>query len=186
MKFSQMISLLKKILYENSTLRFAAGTYSYPVTNANGCTITTTRTLSGESPAGGSFSGPGVSAGMFDPMSASIGFNMISYTYTDVNGCTGSTVDSIYVDICLNTVVLNNNNNFSVFPNPNNGAFTLQLNTSTAADVMIYDALGQLVSKQKVQPHVQQQLNIATSGVYLIAVVTVDGKRTTQRVIVNR
>ena len=71
-------------------------------------------------------------------------------------------------------------------PNPNNGTFTLQLNTTQVADLMIYDAMGQLVSKQNVQPYVLQQLNISNAGVYLIAVITADGHRTTQRVIVNK
>jgi hypothetical protein len=51
---------------------------------------------------------------------------------------------------------------------------------------MIYDALGQLVSTQKVQPKVQQQITIESSGAYLLTVVTADGQRTTQRVIVTR
>ncbi len=45
-------------------------------------------TLGGESPSGGTFSGTGVSGGMFDPSS---GTQTITYSYTDVNGCTGTT-----------------------------------------------------------------------------------------------
>jgi PKD repeat protein len=41
-------------------------------------------------PSGGTFTGPGVLAGtnVFDPGTANIGFNTITYTYTDPDGCT--------------------------------------------------------------------------------------------------
>jgi hypothetical protein len=191
----------------------SAGAYNCNITDANGCTTsansnlsdpnaptvtlslpvdslcqTTTApfVLSGGSPAGGTFSGPGVTAGSFDPMAATIGMNMISYTYTDISGCTGSTVDSIYVDICMDVHTSLTENNFLVFPNPNNGNFTLQLNTNSAADIIIYDALGQLVSTQKAQPKTQQELHLNASGIYLVTVVTADGHRTSQRVVVNK
>lgn len=44
--------------------------------------------LSGGMPAGGTYSGNGVSNNTFDPMAAGIGSHTISYTYTDGNGCT--------------------------------------------------------------------------------------------------
>lgn len=43
------------------------------------------------SPAGGTFSGPGVSGNMFDPSISGPGNHTVIYSYTDVNGCTTST-----------------------------------------------------------------------------------------------
>lgn len=43
--------------------------------------------LSGGDPAGGIYSGPGVSAGMFDPALAGAGSQILTYSYTDGNGC---------------------------------------------------------------------------------------------------
>jgi Concanavalin A-like lectin/glucanases superfamily/SprB repeat/Secretion system C-terminal sorting domain len=143
-------------------------------------------TLTGESPAGGTFSGPGVTAGSFDPAAAGVGLHMITYTYTDSLGCTGSAVDSILVDICtdLSYHISGVNPQVSIFPNPNNGAFTVI--TTAYADMMIYDAQGKLVAAQKVQANVQNQINIESSGMYLITIVAVDGSRTTQRVAVTK
>lgn len=44
-------------------------------------------TLIGGYPVGGTYSGAGVSNGMFDPSIAGIGVHTISYLYTDANGC---------------------------------------------------------------------------------------------------
>ncbi len=53
--------------------------------------------LSGGSPAGGSYSGPGVSAGMFNPAIAGPGTHTISYTVTDQNNCPSTCTFSITV-----------------------------------------------------------------------------------------
>ena len=47
---------------------------------------------------GGTFSGPGVSQGSFDPSSVSAGTHIISYSYTDINGCTNSDSANIVVN----------------------------------------------------------------------------------------
>ena len=46
--------------------------------------------LTGATPAGGAYSGPGVSNGNFNAQSAGEGTHPITYTYTDENGCTDS------------------------------------------------------------------------------------------------
>ncbi|HCE57535.1 MAG TPA: hypothetical protein DER09_06910, partial [Prolixibacteraceae bacterium] len=47
-------------------------------------------TLSGATPAGGSYSGTSVTAGVFNPATAGEGTHNITYTYTDENSCTNS------------------------------------------------------------------------------------------------
>ncbi|MFN5182777.1 MAG: beta strand repeat-containing protein [Bacteroidota bacterium] len=58
---------------------------------ANGSVVA----LAGESPAGGTFSGAGVSGSSFDPNGAVGNVAVIVYSFTDQNGCTGTTSDSI-------------------------------------------------------------------------------------------
>gem|GEM_PF-849094 len=53
--------------------------------------------LTGGSPSGGQYSGAGVTAGIFDPVSAGVGNHFIYYSYTDANGC--SSVDSITLTV---------------------------------------------------------------------------------------
>jgi hypothetical protein len=79
------------------------------------CTTTPAFALSGGSPSGGVYSGPGVSGGQFSPSVAGAGTHTITYTYTNGNSCTNSVTSSITVilpqivtlgamnPVCLNT-----------------------------------------------------------------------------------
>ena len=102
-----------------------AGTHTitYTSTDANGCTNSATRDitvnalpvvsfaaidpvcvnaedfiLNQGSPAGGTYSGTGVSGNVFSPATAGSGTHTITYTYTDANGCTNSATRDITVN----------------------------------------------------------------------------------------
>src|SRR5690606_16061682 len=51
-------------------------------------------------PAGGVWSGPGVSGDQFDPAVAGEGQHELTYTYTDGNGCIAAETTIIEVEIC--------------------------------------------------------------------------------------
>lgn len=53
--------------------------------------------LTGGLPSGGVYAGAGVSSGTFDPSVAGVGADVISYLYTDANGCENKVVDTIQV-----------------------------------------------------------------------------------------
>ena len=62
------------------------------------CQTTTSFSLSGGSPAGGGYSGPGVTGANFNAVTAGPGTHTVTYTYTNGNGCTGTAVQSIQVE----------------------------------------------------------------------------------------
>ena len=62
------------------------------------CEDATPFALSGGSPSGGTYSGPGVSGGLFDPGMAGPGTHTISYSYTDPNGCDDQASETIMVN----------------------------------------------------------------------------------------
>ncbi len=64
------------------------------------CTNTTPFALTGGSPAGGTYSGTGVSGGNFSPGVAGAGTFVITYTYTNASGCTAAAISSITVNVC--------------------------------------------------------------------------------------
>ncbi|WP_449441368.1 PKD domain-containing protein [Solitalea longa] len=61
--------------------------------------------LSGGSPAGGTYTGTGVSAGSFNPAVAGVGMHLITYTYAAPNGCTASAVFNVSVQALPNPVI---------------------------------------------------------------------------------
>jgi Ig-like domain CHU_C associated/Lysyl oxidase len=79
------------------------------------------------SPAGGTFSGPGVSGNSFNPSLAGVGGPYtITYTYTDGNGCVGTSTQDVNVQLGVGVAdEAGNMTDVIVFPNPNNGTFTL-------------------------------------------------------------
>jgi uncharacterized protein (TIGR02145 family) len=54
--------------------------------------------LSGATPLGGTYSGVGVVGGIFNPATAGVGTHLITYVYTNSNGCTDSISQSITVN----------------------------------------------------------------------------------------
>ena len=62
-------------------------------------------TLSGGLPVGGTYSGTGVSNGVFTPATAGLGNHFITYSFTDVNsGCTDYEMVAMHVSPCLVSV----------------------------------------------------------------------------------
>lgn len=81
--------------------------YSLPVVSITPITddfcVTETSVTLSATPAGGTFSGSGVSGTTFNPSVAGVGTHTITYFYTDINGCTNSTTASVTV-LALPTV----------------------------------------------------------------------------------
>jgi hypothetical protein len=101
-------------------------------------------TLSGGTPSGGTYSGTGVSGGSFDPATATLGSNTITYTYDD-NGCVVSATDDIEVEICPGIEGLNGGS-ITLYPNPATNYATLKIDGMAGAlHVEVFDVLGQSV-----------------------------------------
>jgi hypothetical protein len=147
-------------------------TYTVTGTNANGCTDTYMISISVSSgtniicyaaqtnactndmsillyaiPAGGTWSGPGVSGGYFSPSVAGVGSHVLTYTYTDSNGCTNTGTTTIVVSSCVGVNEIEGLGGISFFPNPNDGSFTVSIASDNIQQVKmeIIDLQGRLV-----------------------------------------
>jgi len=135
-------------------------------------------TLTEGSPAGGVYSGPGVSNGMFYPDVAGPGLHQITYNYTDLNGCTNSAEQAIWVDEC--TGITENNRGFSILPNPGTGVFKIITEFSIpSGSIEVLDARGEkLYQKENVEfsPNQPIELDLTRfpAGIYLVR--TADGQ----------
>jgi hypothetical protein len=132
--------------------------------------------LSGGSPEGGEYSGPGVSGNIFIPVEAGLGFHEIFYTYTDSSGCSQTVSNLLEVENCLSLGDKHEQYGLSVFPNPFYNILQLELpgSHSGPADVRIFDVTGKVVWQQTVQllPN-EQQLTLSVdnlgTGSYIIS-----------------
>ncbi len=92
------------------------------------CIVDGIRTLSGGTPANGSFSGTGVTGSDFDPSLAGSGYHVILYTYVNPStSCANGAADSIYVDGCSAIKEIGNKGLVNVYPNPLSGEITIDL-----------------------------------------------------------
>jgi len=112
------------------------------------CTTDSSIALTGN-PAGGTFTGPGVSGANFVPSSGNTGWNKIIYSYTNTYGCAGSANDSIYLKTCVFTGISNidASNGIEVFPNPTSGVINIKSSLHPNAVIEVYNSLGQIVAK---------------------------------------
>lgn len=80
---------------------------SLTLVNDQACLNETNVVLSGGSPAGGIYSGTGVSGTNFNAAVAGVGNHTITYSYTDGNACSNSTTDIITVEARPNLSITN-------------------------------------------------------------------------------
>jgi hypothetical protein len=114
------------------------------------CVDDTSFTLNGGSPAGGTYSGPGVSGNTFSPSTAGNGSHTIVYTYVDsISGCNDTATAIVTVSACVGVSENNNFTGINVYPNPNSGAFTIDLGGNYAdVSIVITDLGGRTVHAQ--------------------------------------
>ena len=126
--------------------------------------------LSGGSPAGGVWSGPGVSGNLFTPATAGPGLHTIAYTYTDTNSCSNVATEVVFVDVC-NGVSATSPDAFAVYPNPAHNVVIIRLGEGhQVKTIVLYDMTGRLLMQEAVNNRTQLELSLSglESGVYLI------------------
>jgi len=194
----------------------SSGTYSVVVTNTNGCigsdvVIVTINplpnltasassmvvcvddanvTLTG-TPTGGTWSGPGVTGSNLNPAIAGVGAQTASYAYTDANGCSNIATVIVQVNACVGFVEQTLANGVSVYPNPNNGSFTLSVNANVAdLTIKITDMQGRVVYasvENNVNAGFVKQISLDTqsSGMYLMHIIA-NGEQRTEKIAVQK
>lgn len=146
--------------------------------------------LSGGSPAGGIYSGPGVSGSNFDPSAAGVGTAVITYTYTDSLGCFGEATQSVAVNACVGYQEAFAGAMLSVFPNPSQGIFTLELDglRSDALTIFVVDAGGRTVLEKQEHangPGFRTDLDLShlDNGIYFLVLRSGDTSKTVKLVL---
>ncbi len=182
-----------------------AGVYSVTVT-ANGCTSASSNksvvvnnlpavtvltftdttcvnysnvTLAG-APAGGTFSGSGVTGASFDPAVAGVGTHVVTYAYTDANGCSNTATTSIVVDACVG-LGESAINSIRVFPNPTNTVINVASTREDIAVVVLTNSVGEVVARVR---GTQLDASQFANGLYFVTAIFEDGSSAVGRVTI--
>lgn len=137
------------------------------------CISASTITLSGGTPVGGVYSGPGVTSdSIFSSAAAGAGVHMVSYSYTDSLACMSSVNDSIYVDLCLATDYLYGESGIACFPNPASSSITLIVAPELIGNtIVVRDARGsEVITSQVISASVTLDVNMLAPGMYSIQI----------------
>lgn len=140
-------------------------------------------------PAGGVFSGNHVTeGGIFSPEEASIGWHVITYTYTDNNNCEASEKDSIYVDQCVGINLIQNDASVMIFPNPNTGSFSMNSN-QIIDKVEIVNMLGEIQFSRSINGHNVHFNTGLVKGIYIIHIFVISNQNTSRvlkkKIVIN-
>ncbi len=126
------------------------------------------------SPSGGTWSGTAISSGAFDPAVAGTGTFVLTYSYTDGNNCTASSLDTMQVDVCLGLTSENSLNNVVVYPNPAHESVTITFSNelnSAQTKIIVYNSLGQEVSVSLLKGTiVTLERNELPAGIYFFTI----------------
>ncbi|RNI23539.1 T9SS C-terminal target domain-containing protein [Rufibacter latericius] len=150
-----------------------AGSYTVTVTNENNCSAISNPTsvtvlpvttvsltpfanickdrsmfaLTGGSPAGGTYSGPGVSNNQFNTAEAGQGTHTITYTYTNAQGCMASATQTIMVGNCLSVTDDLQAASLKAYPSPVHDELTVTVTLVKKEEVTLFltDLKGQII-----------------------------------------
>jgi len=134
--------------------------------------------LTGGTPAGGYYSGPFVVGDSIISPSVDSIF-MVSYIYTDSNGCSASASLQFHSLICTGISDIDQASDIHLYPNPNNGSFILSAPQAVGSIYTIYDMLGQLVQQDVISSEsMPLSLQGSAAGIYTLEVHTALSSRT--------
>lgn len=130
--------------------------------------------LEGGIPSGGNYFVNGFPDVNFYPGIMGPGMHEVSYEYTDAFGCTVSKSAFLILDFCSGLDELNlNSKEFIIYPNPNNGLFTLSRKSDKhAAFVSILDITGRvMLNTQVIGNQINFNVNQFPKGMYFIQLI---------------
>lgn len=122
-------------------------------------------TLSGL-PAGGVFSGQGVTGNSFNP-NVGAGNYAAVYSYTNANGCSNTDIINMTVSVCTGIKTMANATSLNIYPNPANDCFMVV--AAANSNLVLSDALGKIILVKNISA-AEEKINISqfAKGIYFI------------------
>jgi hypothetical protein len=167
-------------------LTLAIDTPAAVVWNSNTDTIVphSTDILLNATPYGGIYTGTGVHGNIFFPDSATHGENVITYTYTDIYGCTSNATRTFYLYVAgINDIELGDH--ISLYPNPANDIIVAESDLfDSESRLLVFDIAGQMipVSSEIKENKITLRISPLSAGIYMVQF-TIDGAQITKRFV---
>lgn len=165
----------------SASIDFNVEVYSNPTVTADAavdsmCVNSGAVALTG-TPAGGVWTGTGVTGNSFDPSVSGQGTHVLTYTYTTANGCDVAATTSVLVTSCAGIDELLDLG-IIVAPNPTSGIINIQVPESLSnSQLRVMDAKGGLLvaSRQLTLGTNTIDLSGMETGIYYVSIVTSKG-----------
>lgn len=139
-------------------------------------------------PAGGTFSGTGVSGNNFNPSVAGIGIWPITYTFITEKGCTSTSTINITVNVLTSATSSGvEDSEIEVYPNPNFGIFTFNLkNKNSETKIKVYDVLGNCLFEKVSTKSSKENIDLTgqPKGVYNLEIES-EGKIAMKKIVLQ-
>ena len=143
-------------------------TVSYIQSPSTVCINSAPITLSPGNPAGGTYLGAGVIGNSFNPSVAGAGNQNIIYSFTDVNNCSASSSQFIYVDLCT-SILTGETNEIIIYPNPVTDLVYISNPNNDFFHLQLFDVTGNLIlENQSIESSVKLDLNPISKGMYIL------------------
>lgn len=108
------------------------------------------------------------------------------YTLT----CFSQNAQSLYPNTTLNCDLITSENSpaeilndITVFPNPSNGSFTIDINNAGIKEIRLTDLLGNNVFQQRINNQAKVNIENLPAGTYILMVIDKDNKTTNRKII---
>lgn len=185
------------------------GAYNITVTDAQGCTLNLSDVVNGPTVISGGtsitseltgndgaidltvsggtppytylWSGPGGFSSSSEDVSGLIG-GVYSVVISDANGCVLPVTNII---VTSSVGIIENGISYSLFPNPANKEFTLQLPEGQNVTLNLFDAIGNIVLTQSANKTTTVNISALAQGVYVYTLTDDSGKKATGKLIVE-
>jgi hypothetical protein len=144
--------------------------------------------LDGGLPAGGIYFGPGVSNNEINPALAGIGAHILTYSYTDSNGCSGADTSLVVIDACTH-LSFSASQNIKILPNPATEMFSVICNEpSKMKELSVFTANGSLVFfiDKLSSNNTDIDISALSAGMYFLSIECIDNSKIFRKLLIQR
>lgn len=146
------------------------------------CTYNDPVSIPAGSPAGGFYSGAGVSGQTFDPSLVLPAVHSISYVYTDTNGCTNYASTTLEVSYCMALDELSIE--YSIYPNPANNVINIITASLETTKVFLMDGSGRLLTEMSFVGSTNLDVSELKNGTYFLKLMNDAGQSSIEKVTI--